>query len=180
MPRSAYRSATAACTRPDLRRTTPSEPQHSQLAVSSVLPRIRLVWSSGSSGCLAVQESLLAIGKISSVRATPVRRKMELCPRSGHRAARGYPRGLDQGHGTPIPVASCTGATPRRATWPSTMAHLSPHQSAMPAKQRFRGHEERRPARSIQQAAGRGQEETITLLQPRPTNLPAKNRQLMT
>jgi hypothetical protein len=49
----------------------------------------------------------------------------------------------------------------------------------MPAKQRFRGNEERRPARAIQQAAGRSQEKTITLVQPRPSNLPAKNRQLM-
>jgi len=47
----------------------------------------------------------------------------------------------------------------------------------MPAKQRFRGNEER--PRAIQQAAGRSQEKTITLVQPRPSNLPAKNRQLM-
>src|SRR5439155_2442273 len=55
-----------------------------------------------------------------------------------------------------------------------------PHKLAMPTKQRVRANEERRPARPAQQPASRGQEHPVGLLQPRPCDLPAQNRQLVT
>src|SRR6266498_3606943 len=49
----------------------------------------------------------------------------------------------------------------------------------MPTEQRVRTHEEGRPARPAQQPAGRGQEQSVRLLQPRPRELAAQNGQLM-
>jgi hypothetical protein len=49
----------------------------------------------------------------------------------------------------------------------------------MPAQQRVRADEERRPARSAEQSAGRGQEDTVTLVQPRMGDLAAKNREFV-
>jgi hypothetical protein len=50
---------------------------------------------------------------------------------------------------------------------------------AMPTEQRVRANEERRPALAAQQSAGRGKEHPVGLLQPRPRDLPAQNRQLV-
>jgi hypothetical protein len=47
----------------------------------------------------------------------------------------------------------------------------------MPAQQCVRADEERRSARSAQYSAGRSQEDTVTLVQPRPSDLAAKNRE---
>src|SRR5512132_1569102 len=49
----------------------------------------------------------------------------------------------------------------------------------MPTKQRVRTNEERRPALAAQQSAGRGEEYPVRLLQPRPRDLAAQNRQLV-
>jgi hypothetical protein len=49
----------------------------------------------------------------------------------------------------------------------------------MPTKQRVRPNEERRPALAAQQPAGRGKEYPVGLLQPRPRDLAAQNRQLV-
>jgi hypothetical protein len=45
----------------------------------------------------------------------------------------------------------------------------------MPAQQSVRANEERRPARSAEQSAGRSQENAVTLVQPRLGDLAAKN-----
>jgi hypothetical protein len=49
----------------------------------------------------------------------------------------------------------------------------------MPAEQCVRADEERRSARSAKQAAGRGKEDAVTLVQPRPRDLSAKNREFV-
>jgi hypothetical protein len=49
----------------------------------------------------------------------------------------------------------------------------------MPAEQCVRADEERRSARSAKQAAGRSKEDAVTLIQPRPRDLAAKNRELV-
>jgi hypothetical protein len=54
-----------------------------------------------------------------------------------------------------------------------------PHKLAMPAKQRVWTNEERRPARPAQQPAGGSQEHPVALVQPRASDLAAKNRELV-
>jgi hypothetical protein len=49
----------------------------------------------------------------------------------------------------------------------------------MPAQQCVRSDEKRRSARSAQYSAGRSQEDTVTLVQPRPGDLAAKNREFV-
>jgi hypothetical protein len=49
----------------------------------------------------------------------------------------------------------------------------------MPPKQRVRANDGRPPALTAQQPAGRGQEHPVGLLQPRPRDLSAQNRQLV-
>ncbi|MCA1680125.1 MAG: hypothetical protein LC777_14825 [Actinobacteria bacterium] len=49
----------------------------------------------------------------------------------------------------------------------------------MPAQQCIRADEERRPARSAEQSAGRSQEDAVTLVQPRVGDLAAKNREFV-
>jgi hypothetical protein len=49
----------------------------------------------------------------------------------------------------------------------------------MPAQQCVRADEKRRSARSTEQSAGRSQEDTVTLVQPRPGDLAAKNREFV-
>jgi hypothetical protein len=49
----------------------------------------------------------------------------------------------------------------------------------MPAQQRVRANEERRPAPSAEQSAGRSQENAVALIQPRMRDLAAKNREFV-
>jgi hypothetical protein len=49
----------------------------------------------------------------------------------------------------------------------------------MPPKQSVRANDERPPALTAQQSAGRGREHPVGLLQPRPRDLSAQNRQLV-
>ncbi len=68
----------------------------------------------------------------------------------------------------------------RRSTGsPSGIRPPPPHQLAMPAEQGVRADEERRSARSAKQSAGRSKEDAVTLIQPRPRDLAAKNRELV-
>jgi hypothetical protein len=62
---------------------------------------------------------------------------------------------------------------------PSGVRPAFPHKLAMPAKQRVRTNEERRPARSAKELARRSQEHTISLVQPRTSDLATKNRELV-
>jgi hypothetical protein len=62
---------------------------------------------------------------------------------------------------------------------PSGVRPPSPYKLAMPAKQRVRANEERRPARSAQHPAGCSQEHAVSLLKPRTSALAAKNRELV-
>jgi hypothetical protein len=49
----------------------------------------------------------------------------------------------------------------------------------MPAQQCVRADEKRRSARSPEQSAGRSQEDAVTLVQSRPRDLAAKNREFV-
>ncbi len=63
--------------------------------------------------------------------------------------------------------------------WPSGVGPPFPYKLAMPAKQRVRANEERRPARPAKQPAGRSQEHPVSLLQPWTSDLAAKNPELV-
>jgi hypothetical protein len=68
----------------------------------------------------------------------------------------------------------------RRPTRPlSGIRPPSANKLAMPAKQRLRANEEGRTARTAQQPAGRRQKHSVTPIQPRPSHLAAKNRELV-
>jgi hypothetical protein len=68
----------------------------------------------------------------------------------------------------------------RRSTGsPSGTRPPPPYELAMPAQERVRADEERRPARSAERAAGGSQEDTVALLQPRLGDLAAKNREFV-
>jgi hypothetical protein len=62
---------------------------------------------------------------------------------------------------------------------PSRIRPAFPHKLAMPTQQRVQTDEERRPARSAQQSAGRSKEDAVTLVQPRTGDLAAKNREFV-
>jgi hypothetical protein len=54
-----------------------------------------------------------------------------------------------------------------------------PYELAMPAQQGVRADEERRSARLAEESVGRSEEDAVVFVQPRPGDLTAKNRELV-
>jgi hypothetical protein len=90
-------------------------------------------------------------------------------------AFEGFQRGFSRAsRSTSARISSETGRPGRRRIRPPF-----PYKLAMPAQQRVRADEERRPARSAEQSAGRSQENAVTLVQARMGDLAAKHSQFV-